>query len=80
MGRKSAILNKAYAFSIKQFEVMRQDDGITEEESIAIVEELLQKEKKEERFTSRANANKVQQWRNEQKSKPTATRAASKDS
>jgi hypothetical protein len=70
MGRKSALLNKAYAFALKQFEVMRQDDGITEKESMAIVEELLAKEKKTERFTSRSQANQVHQWRQQQPPQP----------
>jgi hypothetical protein len=66
MGRKSALLNKAYAFALKQYELMRQDDGIAEEESIAIVEDLLAKEKKTERYTSRSHANELKQWRQQQ--------------
>jgi hypothetical protein len=72
MGRKSALLNKAYAFALKQYQIMRQDIGITEQESIAIVEDLLAKEKKTERFTSRSHANQVKQWRQQQPSRETS--------
>jgi len=53
MGQKSTLLNKAYAFAVKQHEIMRQNDGMTEEESLDIVEELLAQENTSERQTSR---------------------------
>ena len=63
MGKKSAILNKAYAFALRQYEIMRQDDSITEQESIDMVNQLLEQEKKTERYSSRTTSNTIQKWR-----------------
>lgn len=59
MGRKSSVLNHAYDFAMKQYEVMSDNEGITEDESIQIVEQLLAKEEKDERLESRMRAQKV---------------------
>ena len=67
MGKKSAILNKAYAFALRQYQIMRQDDSITEEESIEMVNKLLEEEKKDERYNSRTTATEIQQWRHDNK-------------
>eukprot|EP00557_Chaetoceros_sp_GSL56_P004804 CAMPEP_0176490124 /NCGR_PEP_ID=MMETSP0200_2-20121128/7695_1 /TAXON_ID=947934 /ORGANISM="Chaetoceros sp., Strain GSL56" /LENGTH=660 /DNA_ID=CAMNT_0017887393 /DNA_START=14 /DNA_END=1996 /DNA_ORIENTATION=- len=53
MGRKSAVLSDAYDFALKQFQVMQDNKGMTEEESISVVEEILAQEEKLERLTSR---------------------------
>ena len=63
MGRKSAILNKAYAFALRQYQIMRQDDTITEEEAIDMVNQLLEKEQKDARHASRHTTNAIQHWR-----------------
>jgi len=53
MGRKSAVLSHAYDFALKQFGVMQKNKGISEQESISLVEELLANEEKVERLVSR---------------------------
>lgn len=53
MGRKSAVLSHAYEFALKQFEVMQNNEGLTEQGSIPMVEELLANEEKVERLLSR---------------------------
>ncbi len=53
MGRKSAVLDHAYEFALRQYEVLQKNDGMTEEESIEAVEELLAKEEQAERLVSR---------------------------
>ena len=53
MGRKSAVLTHAYDFALKQFEVMQNNEGLTEQGSISMVEELLANEEKVERLLSR---------------------------
>lgn len=72
MGRKSALVNKAYAFALRQYQVMRQDDSITKEESIDIVNELLEKEHKTQRYSSRKTTAEIQQWRNKEKQSDTS--------
>jgi len=66
MGRKQMVLNHAYNFAIKQYEVLRmgEAEGMTEEESVEVVEELLAKEAREERSKSRALAKEATKWRN----------------
>lgn len=61
MGQKSSALSKAYAYSVKQYEVMRTQD-VSEKEALAIVDELLAEETKEERHRSREITQKVQDW------------------
>lgn len=65
MGQKSALLNKAYAVAIKQEQVMRS--GVSEEASLAIVEELLREEAQQERVHSRKVQTKVQDWKHKKK-------------
>lgn len=59
MGRKSTVLNHAYEFSLKQYEVLSENEGMTEEESLQVVEDILAKEEKDERLQSRMKAQKV---------------------
>lgn len=59
MGRKPAVLNHAYEFALKQYEVLSENENVTEEESIKIVEDLLANEERDERVQSRIRAQKV---------------------
>ncbi len=63
MGRKSSVLNHAYEFALKQYQVLsdshRNDQVLSEEDSIQIVEQLLAQEEKDERLQSRMKAQKV---------------------
>lgn len=52
MGQKSAALSQAYAFAIKQYEVMRTQD-LSEKEALIQVDQLLAEDNKQERHTSR---------------------------
>lgn len=65
MGRKQMVLDHAYKFAIKQYEVLRagEAEGMTEEESVNVVEELLAKEAREERSKSRSMAREAAEWR-----------------
>jgi hypothetical protein len=62
MGSKSAALNKAYAFAVKQHQVMRTEN-LSERDALERVEELLQQEDKEERHASRAVAQELEEKR-----------------
>lgn len=55
MGSKSAMIAKAYAVAVKQYEVMRTDD-LSEKDAMAKVEELLAKDDFEEKTSSRSKA------------------------
>lgn len=55
MGSKSAILNKAYAISVKQYHLMRTEK-MSEKEALDKVEELLKQEDYEEKTESRTRA------------------------
>lgn len=63
MGRKSSVLNHAYDFALKQYQVLsdshRNDQVMSEEDSIQIVEQLLAQEEKDERLQSRLKAQQV---------------------
>lgn len=63
MGRKAGVLHDAYEFAVRQRELLRTNEGMSERESVKIVEELLSKERREERFESRRKANEVKDWR-----------------
>lgn len=65
MGRKQMVLDHAYKFAIKQYEVLRagEEEGMTEQESVNAVEELLAKEAREERSDSRTMAREATEWR-----------------
>lgn len=67
MGRKSQVLQDAYEFALKQYQILQthnnnkrvqsnssnDTDDLTEEESIQMVQELLQQEERNERLESR---------------------------
>ena len=55
MGAKSAIVNKAYAFAVKQHQLMRTEQ-LSETDALARVEELLQEQDGDERTASRNKA------------------------
>jgi hypothetical protein len=59
MGNKSAALNKAYAFAVKQHELMRTQN-LSEADALEQVEKLLAEEDKSERHLSRAVAEDLQ--------------------
>ena len=65
MGRKSSVLDHAYQFAIRQYEVLRmnEDHGMTEKESVSVVEELLAKEASKERQRTRKKADEAKKWR-----------------
>ena len=62
MGQKSALLNKAYAVALKQQQLMRSNSALSENESLQLVEDLLQEESKKERFHSRKVQQNVLHW------------------
>ena len=62
MGSKSAALNKAHAFAVKQYQVMRTEN-LSEKDALQRVEEMLQQEDKDERHTSRAVAQELEEKR-----------------
>jgi len=59
MGSKSAMVAKAYAVAVKQYEIMRTDN-LSEKDAMAKVEELLAKEEFEEKTSSRAKVEDLQ--------------------
>jgi hypothetical protein len=67
MGRKSAVLSHAYDFALRQFQVLQDNKGMTEEESISVVEEILAQEEKLERLTSRERVRTIVKGQEEQK-------------
>ena len=67
MGRKSAVLSHAYEFALKQFETMQNNDNMTEDESIAVVEDLLASEERIEMLNSRKKVNALRKQRSEEK-------------
>jgi hypothetical protein len=69
MGRKSAVLSHAYDFALKQYETMQKNEGMTEEESIDVVEQLLANEEKVERLRSREKVNSLVKEKEEEKVK-----------
>lgn len=67
MGRKSTLVENAYAFALKQQQVMIQDDtsSITEKDSVTKVESLLRDEARTNRQKGREVALDVMSWRND---------------
>jgi len=63
MGRKSSALNHAYEFAMKQYNVLQDNKGISEKESIQIVEDLLAKEETNETIQTRKNSQDIRKWR-----------------
>jgi hypothetical protein len=61
MGQKSAKISQAYAFAVKQYEVMRTQD-ISESEALEIVDKLLADEKREEGHKSRTFTKEMKEW------------------
>ena len=59
MGLKSPVLKHAYDFAIKQYEVVSNNRGMTEDESIDAVEKLLAEEEKIERTEVREKAKTI---------------------
>ncbi len=61
MGRKPHVLSHAYEFALKQYEVLSDNENMSEEESIQVVEELLQQEANDEMLQSRIRAQKIKE-------------------
>jgi hypothetical protein len=61
MGQKSAAVSQAYAFAVKQYEVMRTQD-LSEKDALDIVEKLLAEEKRQEGHVSREIASSTEEW------------------
>lgn len=61
MGQKSASLSKAYAYAVKQYEVMRTQD-VSEQEALDIVDKLLAEEDKNEGLKSRGITHEMKDW------------------
>jgi len=71
MGRKATVLNDAYEFALRQYEVMEKSGGtMSEEASIKAVEEILAEEERKERFSVRQKTQEVGAWRNQMNKKP----------
>ena len=63
MGRKSALVENAYAFALRQQQIMIRDDKVmTERESIERVEDLLRDEARANRQRGRKTAEEVEAW------------------
>lgn len=63
MGRKSQVLQDAYEFALKQYQIAQEkaynDEDLDEKTSIQMVEELLQQEERNERLESRLRARQI---------------------
>jgi len=79
MGRKSAVLNHAYEFALKQYETMQKNEGMTEKDSIEVVEELLAKEEKMERLVSREKVQSLVKERQEEVKEATGVKNEEKE-
>lgn len=79
MGRKSAVLNHAYEFALKQYETMQKNEGMTEKDSIEVVEELLAKEEKMERLVSREKVQSLVKERQEEAEEATGVKNEEKE-
>eukprot|EP00532_Pseudo-nitzschia_australis_P007800 CAMPEP_0168174496 /NCGR_PEP_ID=MMETSP0139_2-20121125/6538_1 /TAXON_ID=44445 /ORGANISM="Pseudo-nitzschia australis, Strain 10249 10 AB" /LENGTH=662 /DNA_ID=CAMNT_0008092657 /DNA_START=130 /DNA_END=2118 /DNA_ORIENTATION=- len=73
MGAKSAIIAKAYAVAVKQYEVMRTDN-LSEKEAMEKVEELLAQDDREEKTSSRTKAEDLQKKTNAQETSAKETK------
>ncbi|KAL3826892.1 hypothetical protein ACHAXA_000860 [Cyclostephanos tholiformis] len=63
MGRKSALVENAYAFALRQQQIMIRNDALmTERESIEKVEEMLRDEARSNRQMGRKTADEVEEW------------------
>eukprot|EP00581_Thalassiosira_minuscula_P014151 CAMPEP_0183721028 /NCGR_PEP_ID=MMETSP0737-20130205/13467_1 /TAXON_ID=385413 /ORGANISM="Thalassiosira miniscula, Strain CCMP1093" /LENGTH=782 /DNA_ID=CAMNT_0025950991 /DNA_START=126 /DNA_END=2474 /DNA_ORIENTATION=+ len=79
MGRKAMLVENAYAFALKQQQVMLESaagkthdnnnngGALTEQESIARVEQLLREEARDNRKKGRGTVEDLQEWRSNQK-------------
>lgn len=69
MGQKSAALSKAYAYAVKQYEVMRGQD-LSEKEALKVVDDLLAEDSRKEAQTSRSATEDIQEWKKDSKAFP----------
>jgi len=75
MGQKSAALSQAYAYAMKQYQVMRTQD-VSEKEALDIVDKLLAEEKKEEGKQSRQTVEDIKDLSGGSKESAAATEMA----
>jgi len=76
MGRKSMLVENAYAFALRQQQVMLQEDEpASEQDSIEKVEEILREEAKTNRQSGRKATQEIEEWRTEQSSDDATTGA-----
>lgn len=69
MGRKSMLVENAYAFALRQQQVMLQEDEpASEQDSIEKVEEILREEARANRQSGRRATQEIEEWRLEQSS------------
>uniref|UniRef100_A0A7S2WQD8 Uncharacterized protein n=1 Tax=Eucampia antarctica TaxID=49252 RepID=A0A7S2WQD8_9STRA len=63
MGRKNTVLSNAYQFALRQYQVLQENKEMSEEESVNVVEQLLQSQNQQERHESRQRTQNVLNWR-----------------
>jgi len=67
MGRKSMLVENAYAFALRQQQIMLQEDEpTTEQDSIEKVEQILREEARANRQSGRKTTQEIEEWRTEQ--------------
>ena len=67
MGRKSMLVENAYAFALRQQQIMLQEDEpATEQDSIEKVEQILREEARANRKSGRKTTQEIEEWRTEQ--------------
>jgi len=67
MGRKSMLVENAYAFALRQQQIMLQgDEPVTEQDSIERVEQILREEARANRRDGRKATQEIEEWRTEQ--------------
>jgi len=70
LGNKTAHVQQAYAFALKQWQIMRED-GVSETESLERVNALLEREATEEKTRARDMRKDLQAWRETRKAQET---------
>jgi hypothetical protein len=67
MGRKSMLVENAYAFALRQQQIMLQgEEPLTEQDSIERVEQILREEARANRRGGRKATQDIEEWRTEQ--------------
>eukprot|EP00984_Skeletonema_dohrnii_P012986 scaffold5333_cov95-Skeletonema_dohrnii-CCMP3373.AAC.2 len=80
MGRKSMLVENAYAFALRQQQIMLQEDKpATEQDSIEKVEQILREEARANRQGGRKATQEIEEWRTEETSDDAAGAGKKKD-